>query len=190
MLRDLAHRPAPVRVGARDVLERGAARFALHVLNDLVRIELGKIDAGPARHQRQRAFGISVSAIVGELGLSLLVGRRDDHRHHREHENRLRIAAGLRRKLPDRSDPGRDDFFRRTGHEHAFGVAGREGASRGRGSRLVQDRRALRRRLGKVERVELVMRPIVTHPTHPVGSREHALVDVGDDSIVGPAALP
>jgi hypothetical protein len=59
-------RPAPIRVGARDVLKGGAARFALYVLNHLVRIELEKIDAGPTRHERQRAFGIRILAIVGE----------------------------------------------------------------------------------------------------------------------------
>ena len=56
--------------------------------------------------------------------------------------------------------------------------------------RLIQDRGALRRRLGKVQGVELVVRPIVTDATHPVGSREDALADVGNDGVVGPTALP
>jgi hypothetical protein len=74
VLSDLAHRPAPIPV-VRDILKRSAPRFALHVLNDLVRIELGKVDAGPTRHQRQRALGISVIAIVGDCPSS------DDLRH-------------------------------------------------------------------------------------------------------------
>jgi hypothetical protein len=45
-------------------------------------------------------------------------------------------------------------------------------------------------RLGKVERVELVVRSIVTHSAHAVRSRKHALIGVSDDSIGGPAALP
>jgi hypothetical protein len=41
-----------------------------------------------------------------------------------------------------------------------------------------------------VERVELVMRSIVTHAANAVRPRELALLDVGNDSIVGPAAFP
>src|ERR1700733_1898673 len=37
VLRDLTDRPAAIGVGARDVLESGAAGFALHMFNDLVR---------------------------------------------------------------------------------------------------------------------------------------------------------
>ena len=51
MLGDLAHGPDPVRIGAGDVVHRGAAGVVLDVANLLVEIVGREIDAGPARHQ-------------------------------------------------------------------------------------------------------------------------------------------
>ena len=96
----------------------------------------------------------------------------------------------LHGKLTDRGDAGRDDFLGRPGHEHAFCVTGCEGAPSGRRSGLVEYGRTLRRRFAQVQGVELVVRSVVLNPTHPLGSREDAALGVGDDRVVGPAALP
>ena len=52
MLGGLPDRSGSVGISAGDVFECGAARLARDVLDDLIRIEPGEIDPGPARQQR------------------------------------------------------------------------------------------------------------------------------------------
>ena len=80
MLGDLAHGPDPVRIGAGDVVHRGAAGVVLDMANLLVEVVGREIDAGPARHQRQRALGADVAAIVGVFGLGLGLGAAENDR--------------------------------------------------------------------------------------------------------------
>ena len=61
------HRPDPVRISAGDILHRGAAGVVLDMVNFLVEVVGREIDARPAGHQRERALGADVAAIVGEL---------------------------------------------------------------------------------------------------------------------------
>ena len=62
MLGDLAHGPDAVRIGAGDVVHRRAAGVVLDVADLLVELVGREIDAGPARHQRQRALVADVAA--------------------------------------------------------------------------------------------------------------------------------
>jgi hypothetical protein len=110
MLDDFAHGPDPVRIGAGDVIERGAAGVVLDVADLLVEVVAGKIDTGPARHQRQRALGIDVLAIVGVFRLGLRLGAAEDDRHHAEHQDLGRVAADLLSQRADRRDPRPDDL--------------------------------------------------------------------------------
>ena len=62
-----------------NVLQRGAAGVVLDVDDGSSRSQAGEVDAGPARHQRQRAFGIGVArdtrrCLALRLGVGL--GRR------------------------------------------------------------------------------------------------------------------
>ena len=75
---------------------RGAAGVVLDVANLLVEIVGGEIDAGPPRHQRQRALGIDVAAIVGVFRIRLGLGAAENDRHHAEHQDLGRVAADFR----------------------------------------------------------------------------------------------
>jgi hypothetical protein len=57
--------PRANRIGAGDIVHRGAAGVVLDVAHPLVEIVGREINAGPARHQGQRAFGADVPDIVG-----------------------------------------------------------------------------------------------------------------------------
>jgi hypothetical protein len=48
MLRDLAHGPDPIRIGAGDVVHRATAGIVLDMTNLLIEIVGREIDAGPA----------------------------------------------------------------------------------------------------------------------------------------------
>jgi len=102
----LPHGPGSVGIGASDVFERGAARLAVDVLNDLVGIEPREIDSGPTRQQRQRALEIGVASVIGELGLSFGVAGADDCGGEREHQNALRIASELGEMVERRDAAG------------------------------------------------------------------------------------
>lgn len=75
-------------------------------------------------------------------------------------------------------------------HEHAFGMLRGELDAARRRTGLVQHRRALRRRLAQMNRVDRVIRPVVAHAAHLVGPREHARVAVADHRVVVPAPFP
>ena len=107
MLGHLAHGPDPVRIGAGDIVHRAAAGVVLDMADLLVEVVGREIDAGPARHQRQRALGIDVAAVVGVFRLGLGLGAAEDDRHHAEHQDFGRVAADLRGQRADRRDPRR-----------------------------------------------------------------------------------
>src|SRR5258705_5228990 len=56
MLGHFAHGPYPVRIGAGDIVHRGAAGVVLDLAHLQVELVGRKIDAGPARHEGKRAF--------------------------------------------------------------------------------------------------------------------------------------
>ena len=85
MLGDFAHGPDPIGIGTGDVVHRRAAGIVLDVTHLLVEVVGREIDAGPAGHQHQRAFGADMAAIVLILRLGLGLGTAEDHREHREH---------------------------------------------------------------------------------------------------------
>ncbi len=68
-------------------------------------------------------------------------------------------------------------------------VGGELPAARRR-ARLVQHRRALRRRLGQVDRVKLVVRPVVPHAMNPVRIGKDPALPVAQHGAVLPASLP
>ena len=110
MLRDLAHGPDPVRIGAGDVVHRGAAGIVLDVANLLVEIVGREIDAGPAGHQRKRTLGADVADIVGIFGLGFSVSSPKNNREHAEHQDFRRVAAGFRGEFANAGDTRRDDL--------------------------------------------------------------------------------
>ena len=128
MLSDFPYGPAPLRIRAGDILHRRTAGFAVHMLDDLIGIELGKIDASPARHERQRTLRIGIAAIFDKFGLRLRIGWREDHSHHCEYENFRRIPAGFRGEFSDCRDSRRNDLFGGARDENAFRMPRRKGA--------------------------------------------------------------
>ena len=166
MLDDFAHGPHPVRIGARDVVERGAPGVVLDMAHFLVEVVAGEVDAHPARHQRQRALGRDVAAIVGVFRFRLRFGAAENDRHHREHQNLGRVAPDLLGLRADRGDARPDDFRRRSRHEHAFGMLGGKLPSARRGAGLVQHRRPLRRRLAEMDGVEPVVVSLMLDAMH------------------------
>src|SRR5229473_4112749 len=112
MLGHLAYGPYAVRIGAGDVVHRGAAGVVLDVANLLVEIVGGEIDAGPARHQGQRALWTDMTAIVRIFGFGFRFGSPENDGEHAEHQDFGGVAAGFCGELTDGRDPWRDDFRR------------------------------------------------------------------------------
>ncbi len=131
-----------------------------------------------------------MAAVLRILRLGFGLGRRHHDAHHREHQDLGGIAALRCRELADRRDPRADHLRRRARHEHAFGVLGGELPAARRGAGLVEHRRALRRRLRQMDRVEPVVGALVLHTVHLRRIGEDAARDVADRGVVLPAAFP
>ena len=190
MLGDLAHGPDPVRIGAGDVVHRGAAGIVLDMADLLVEIVGGEIDAGPARHQGERALRADVPAIVGVFGLGLGFGAAENDGEHAEHQDFSGVAPGLGGEFANRGDARRDDLGRRSRHEHAFGVLRRELPSARRGAGLIQHRRALWRGLAEVNGVDPVIVALMPDAMHLGRIGEDAARAVAQRRVVFPASFP
>ena len=190
VLRDFAHGPDPIRIGAGDVVHCRAARIVFNVAHLLIEIVSGEVDAGPARHQRQRALGADMAAVVFIFGFGLGVGLAEDHGEHREHQNLGRVASCFRSEFANARDPRRDDFRRRPRHEDAFGVLGRELASARRGAGLIEYGRALRRGLAEMDGVEAEILALVPDAMHFPGIGKDAARAVAQRRVVFPNCLP
>ena len=108
----------------------------------------------------------------------------------REHQDLGRVAPDRLGLSADRRHARPDDLGRRARHEHAFGVPGRELPAARRGAGLVQHRRALRRRLAQMNRIEPVMIALMRDRMHLRRVGEDAARTVAQDGGVFPAALP
>src|SRR5690606_27339270 len=61
---DLADGPYPVRIGDGKTIDGRMNRLAADMLDAIVLVVSREIDAGPARHQRERAVAIDILPIV------------------------------------------------------------------------------------------------------------------------------
>ncbi|CAJ2926284.1 Uncharacterised protein [Burkholderia pseudomallei] len=188
--RDLAHRPLARRIGARQRLDGRLDRVALDVLEGLVKRVFRQIDAGPAGHQRECALVARVAAIVGVLRVR--VGRRAarDHRVQVEDQHVARIAAKPLHARADVGDERLEDRARRRGDEDALRVLrGEVLAAPGR-ARLIEHRRALRRRLAQMDARHVVIAAAMVDRMHLRRLGEHAARGVAHDRAVLPRTFP
>ncbi|KGC34693.1 hypothetical protein DO62_3207 [Burkholderia pseudomallei] len=188
--RDLAHRPLARRIGARQRLDGRLDRVALDVLEGLVKRVFRQIDAGPAGHQRECALVARVAAIVGVLRVR--VGRRAarDHRVQVEDQHVARIAAEPLHARADVGDERLEDRARRRGDEDALRVLrGEVLAAPGR-ARLIEHRRALRRRLAQMDARHVVIAAAMADRMHLRRLGEHAARGVAHDRAVLPRTFP
>jgi hypothetical protein len=113
----------PFSIGCRrrEVVDRRPHRIRLYMLEHIVELVLGEIDAGPSGHQRQSPGVIDVPSIVVLFRLGRCVGFVDDHGSHREDAKIGPTSAqglGLfaQRRHVVRHDPGNrtidEDTFR------------------------------------------------------------------------------
>ncbi|KGD50980.1 hypothetical protein DP43_5012 [Burkholderia pseudomallei] len=190
LLEHAPHGPCAGRALLRDRVDGRLNRIGLHVRDRLVEAEAREIDAGRAREVREARLRIRVAPVFVELlARGPLVLVRHD-RDAREDLDRRRIAADPRGGRADIGHRRARGGLALAVHEHAFGVLRGELDAARRRSGLIQHRRALRRRLAQMNRVDRVIRSVVAHAAHLVGPREHARGAVADHGVVVPAPLP
>ena len=125
--------------------------------------------------------------IASVLGASGRFGFAQDRREHGEHQDRPPL---LGRQRADRRHPGCHRLDGRAGDKHALGMSGRKGPAAQRRARLIQYRRALRRRLGQVDRVHRMVRAGMVDGANPLWPGEHPRRPVAHHGVVRPASLP
>ena len=137
----------PVLHGERS--EEGLDGLGLDVVQDLVLLERGQIQPGPAADDGLRGLQVGVALVLAVLGLGLLVGLID---HDGEHRVDLHIVPVTALGLDLVADPVGHvpgEVRAQGADEHGFGVLACEGLPARGGPGLEDQRRALRAGLGE-----------------------------------------
>src|SRR5262245_10437251 len=139
---------------------------------------------------RQRALDAGVFVIFAILVLGLMPGAAADGGALVADQGVARIAPVRRSAAADVSDEIAGDALVGAENENALGMScGKLAASRRRAG-LVQHRRALPRRLGQVNRVNLIMLSVAPHTMDLGGIGEDTILLVAPHGTVFPARLP
>src|SRR5215471_9234283 len=112
---------------------------------------------------RQRPLDAGVLVIFPILLLGLAPGAADDGGAVVENQDVLRVAPVRRGAAADVGDDLTGDPLIRPEDEDALGMRRGELAAAGGRAGLVQNRRPLRRRLGKVDGVHLIAGPVMSY---------------------------
>ena len=102
----------------------------------------------------------------------------------------LPSRPAFRGELTNASDARRDHLGRGSRHEDAFGMLCGELAAARRGAGLIQHRRALRRRLAEMNRIQAVIFALVPDAVHLGRIGEDAARAIAQRRVVVPAPLP
>ncbi len=189
-LRRLAHGPAPVRVRPGKGGQRRAPGIVLDVLDQRIRLQVGKIDPGPARQQGQRRLDIHVLAVLVQPGLGRFARVTHDQQRLRVYQHLAFLAPGLARGLANAVHIAAQYRLGRAADEHAFGVGSGKALPACRGAGLEQHRGALWRWFAQVHARHLEVRTGMPDRMHPRRLHEHPAGPVADHRIVVPALLP
>jgi hypothetical protein len=159
-------------------------------LHGLIGLVGREVDAGPAREQRELAGLIDMPGIVFEDVFGLCTGRRHDHGGSGKQLDVVGIAAEFFCRASDFAGGARQDRFGLAVEKDRFRMPGGKGAATLRGSRLIQQRRSLRRRFGEVDAVDTIMASPVPDRMNLCRIGKDARVAIAADRIVLPAAFP
>ena len=163
--------------------------IGLDLLHQIGRRILAEINSAPARHEHQRAIIGGILLIFAELGLRLVVGLVDDDSHEIIGQDLARIAPGFGRLAPHVRNVGLEYRFDRRRHEDAFRMLGREGLACAGRAGLIQQRRALGRRLAEVKAGDVEILSLVSDLMNLGRIRENTPIGVAQDRPFLPAAL-
>src|ERR1700677_2027405 len=186
-LREILDGPGPV--AAREILDERMDGVRLLLLDDVGRIETTKIDAAPTRHENEREMQRGVALVILELGLGFGVGLVDDNRDQIIDENLFGIAAGRSSFRSHIADIGLQEPLRLGSDKDAFSVARRERFAGTRRARLIENRRALRRRFAQMIAGHVEVFSLVPDLVDLLGMSENAACAIPHNRAVLPAAL-
>ncbi|EGE61080.1 hypothetical protein RHECNPAF_1260059 [Rhizobium etli CNPAF512] len=185
----LPDRPALIRIAFRQALDRRMDGVGLDLAHEVIRRVAGKVDAGPAGHEDQRAIIGNVVEIVAEFGARLLVGLVHDDRHQIIDAELRRVAPDGRRPHPDIAHIVLQDRPGLCRDEDAFRMLRRELLARPGSAGLVEHRGPLRRRLGQGVARHFEETALVADLVHLRGIGEDAPLAVAQHSTLFPGPL-
>src|SRR5205823_3112604 len=138
-------------------LDRRVDRVILHITDRLVLLVAREVEAGRTGEMRQGALDAGVFVIFPILLLGLAPGAADNGSAVEKNQDAARVAPVRRSAAADVGDEIAGDTFVRPKDEDAFGMRRSELAPAGRRAGLVQHRYPLRRRLGQMDRIHLIV---------------------------------